>query len=706
MDKHSIQQIKAFVKERKSFSWLLWMASWSVNTARRTSDIYDFFLEVFWEWRVFLFSRAPSDGELSALLRRNQIGGFHEYVIANWLGYFGKTSFIPAADSECAENFRNAYPDEIANAKITADNALKGRYSVLESGFVDCRRGRRGGGHRIDWQLDPTTGGRFSLVFSHQRLVPGKYVNGNADIKGPWELTRCQHFAPLGIAWWATRDRRYSKLYAKTITDFIARNPVGNGVQWSCTMDVGLRAVGWLVGLSFFQNAPELNYFWWRRFSKSMVQHARFIVANLEFGTIGNQIKTSNHLVANLFGLYWISIVFRGLDAGCVWRGIAETGLEREIQVQILPDGGGFESSVPYHRLVVEMFLSAYALSLHYDCPLSDAYRERLIAALRWIRILRQQSGRLPQVGDADSGRAHIFTSYGNWDQEKMDHLLVAGAKVLNCPELAEGIEDAAKAEGLFFDVSAPISPELPMDQGASVLPDSGLAVLRGGPSYLLMSNSIVGTGGFGNHKHNDQLAIEWVVGEQPILVDGGSYIYTRDAEVRNHFRGTATHNTVMINDTEQNKLIPEHLFRLYQEGSCGFNDAEETDDSVSVSGWHDAYARLDPPVVHTRHISVNKSDGTVVIEDHLKGVGEHRSRWYFLLHPKISAVIDDDDVLLRQGDDLKAHVVSREGGLIWSIEDGWYSPCYGKRVATKALVAEAVGIDKAVINLVPETPI
>ena len=704
MDRRSVEHIKAFIKDRKSISWLVSVASRSVDSARAVCDRYDVVLEVLWEWRVFLFRAGPSDGEMSALLRRNRISGFHEYVIARWLGYFGRISFVPAAGSEAVERLKAKHPREIENAIVVADNAHRGLYNVLESGFVDCRRHRRGAGHRIDWQLDPTTGERFARVFSHWRWDPEKYKSGNADMKGPWELTRCQHFVPLGVAWWATGDRKYSKLYAKTITDFIDKNPPGVGVQWSCTMDVGLRAVGWLAGLSFFQNAPELNYFWWRRFLKSMVQHARFIVENLEYGTIDNQLKTSNHIVANLLGLYWISTVFRQLDAGCVWRGIAETGLEREIQLQILPDGGSFESSVPYHRLVVEMFLSAYALSLQYDCELSEAYKERLLAALRWIRVLRQPNGRLPQVGDADSGRAHIFTNYGNWDQEKMDHLLVAGAKVLNCPELADGIEEDAQAEGLFFDITAARAGNFANDLGVQVLPESGLAVLRGGPSYLLMTNSIVGTGGFGNHKHNDQLAIEWVLDGQPLLVDGGSYIYTRDPEMRNHFRGTANHNTVMIDDTEQNTLVPEHLFRLYQEGRCGFNQPVDSGQNVSITGWHDAYARLDDPVVHERDVSVNKTDGTVRVLDLLQGGEKHCARFHFLLYPEIAAVTEGGEVRLMQGETVKARIISREGGLVWRVEDAWYSPCYGKKVKAAAVVAEVTGVSRVVIDLVPGT--
>ena len=38
-------------------------------------------------------------------------------------------------------------------------------------------------------------------------------------------------------------------------------------------------------------------------------------------------------------------------------------GLEHEIDVQVLPDGADYESSVPYHRLVAELFLGAARLA-------------------------------------------------------------------------------------------------------------------------------------------------------------------------------------------------------------------------------------------------------------------------------------------------------------------------------------------------------
>ena len=40
--------------------------------------------------------------------------------------------------------------------------------------------------------------------------------------------------------------------------------------------------------------------------------------------------------------------------------------------------------------------------------------------------------------------------------------------------------------------------------------PDAGLTVMRRGGDYLLVTNGIVGTRGFGNHKHNDLLGFEY----------------------------------------------------------------------------------------------------------------------------------------------------------------------------------------------------
>ena len=52
-------------------------------------------------------------------------------------------------------------------------------------------------------------------------------------------------------------------------------------------------------------------------------------------------------------------------------------------------------------------------------------------------------------------------------------------------------------------------------------------------------------------------------MGETPLVVDPGSYVYTADPAERNLFRSTSFHSTVSVGGAEQNDLSPFELFRL-----------------------------------------------------------------------------------------------------------------------------------------------
>jgi Heparinase II/III-like protein/Heparinase II/III N-terminus len=662
---------------------------------RRIARLGDLWRERAWERAQR--GAAVSSGELTALLRRMAGSTYTDYCDRQRQAISGP-SFLPADRAEIVRRLRTEFPEAASETIAVADRILAGTFDVLGSGPVDMRRpgGRPG---EIDWRRDPITARRYPVRVSHWRaLVPGTFAGVGGDIKGPWEIGRCQHLPALGQAFWLTGDDRYARAFASTIADFVRRNPAGFGVQWSCAMDVALRAVSWLAALSFFHGSPALDRAWWRLFLRSMLEHGRFIAANLEFGTLDGRLVTSNHYLADLFGLYWIAHTFPELDNNYVWRGLAEHGLEREIATQIHGDGGSFESSVPYQRLVAEMLLSAYALSLKAGRPLSSAYRERLVASLRLIKALRQPDGRLPQVGDCDNGRAHILTRYGGWRQESMDHLLAAGARVLNCPELACGIDPRDAIEALFWDVAAPEPAAVPTLRPVEAFCDSGFVVLRRAGTYALLTNSRVGTGGFGNHKHCDQLAVEICVGRQPVIVDAGSFVYTSNPEARNRFRATAIHNTVMVDREEQHRINPEWLFRMFQCGDADIVEHGSNDARTFVRARHTAYARLNPPVVHERLLAVD-ADGAVFVEDRLDGAQAHRLHWRFLLHPGVTPRRGDRGIELRW-DGGAATLTSPT--LQLDLAESEYSPSYGVRIPSQAVVAAAEGVESAAIALRP----
>src|SRR5262245_11935935 len=185
-----------------------------------------------------------------------------------------------------------------------------------------------------------------------------------------------------------------------------------------------------------------------------------------------------------------------------------------------------------------------------------------------------------------------------------MDHLLAAGARVLNCPDLADGLGAGDAVEATFWDVAEQTRQSWSMPGAAVTYDDFGLAVLRNGPTSVVVCNGPSGTKGFGNHKHCDQLAVEICVDAQPIFVDAGSYLYTPAPDERNRFRATAIHNTVMIDGEEQHELNPAWLFRLDYCGSASRFEVASSDGTACARGRQHAYAHLAPPVPPGRQLS------------------------------------------------------------------------------------------------------
>jgi hypothetical protein len=351
--------------------------------------------------------------------------------------------------------------------------------------------------------------------------------------------------------------------------------------------------------------------------------------------------------------------------------------------VQVLPDGADFESSVPYHRLVAELFLGSSRLADYRGEPLSDHYRSRVRGMAAYLADVTRPDGFMPQSGDADDGRLHILGGLGTATPQDARHLLGPAATIYAEPGWAAIAGDAGAWEAAWWGLAITPPAGTTYPAVAKLYPDSGHAIVRDGSRYLLVTNSIVGTKGFGNHKHNDQLSFEYHAGG-PVIVDPGSYVYTSDPAARNLFRGTAYHNTLMIDGVEQNEFNPEWLFRTFEHAKAehvGFT----TDHGLArYHGRHVGYTRLPEPVKHDRIFSFDIRHGQLTIEDVLSGTGLHDLLWHFHMAPGIDVRVDGRQVALN-GDGVAIRL-DLPDGLTTTVADAWYSPSYGRRTACKAL--------------------
>ena len=217
----------------------------------------------------------------------------------------------------------------------------------------------------IDWQLDFKSGYRWREDTWHQR-IRFAHLKG-VDIKVPWELARLQHLPTLALAAHSSnpeehgfrRAEVYVAEFRNQVLDFIANNPPGFGVNWSCAMDVAIRAANMLVARDIvLASGASLDAEFEAAFFASVLAHGRHILNNLEW----SPRFRGNHYLANIVGLLFVAVYLPCTPETDDWLAFAVHELIAEVDYQFHEDGSNFEASVCYHRLSSEMVLWAFAL--------------------------------------------------------------------------------------------------------------------------------------------------------------------------------------------------------------------------------------------------------------------------------------------------------------------------------------------------------
>ena len=301
------------------------------------------------EVRARVRGTAIGDREFRAACR--PAAGDPAVLLADGGWLFHRGFFLdPGARRRVMESFPVAYPEAISATMESAERICAHRFDLLGSGPTDL-------GPQIDWHRDFKSDFRWDPRVFSTRLRYGDVIG--ADVKVPWELSRCQHLPTLGKAYWLTGDDRYATEFVAQLTHWMAENPPQFGVNWACTMDVAIRAFNWLWGYAFFHDAPQVTPAFRRALAGSLLAHGRHIRRTSSGVRTGSPATTTWRIWSGLVGLGFACPIFHEAQA---WREFSLAEIFREIERQVHPDGGDYESSIPYHRLVTEMFLAVAIL--------------------------------------------------------------------------------------------------------------------------------------------------------------------------------------------------------------------------------------------------------------------------------------------------------------------------------------------------------
>ncbi len=456
---------------------------------------------------------------------------------------------------------------------------------------------------------------------STERAITAPVDWNRSDWPKLW-LYNAHYFDDLVADGAANRNEWHRALIAR----WVAENPPGKGNGWE-PYPTSLRIVNWFKWL-LAGNAPMPGML------DSLAVQVRWLGKRLERHLLGN------HLWANAKALVFAGACFQGSEAES-WLESGLLLIRRELQEQVLADGGHFERSPMYHAILTEDVLDLVQLgALSGTLPMADVqtWREAATRMLGWAKVMAHPDGDIAFFNDAAFGIAPPWTALSAY----------------------------ASAVGVLSEPVQSVKRQVEEGQ-VQLLTESGYARLMSGPAVLLADVAAIGPDYLPGHAHADTLSFELSLDGRRVLVNGGTSTYQNDAE-RQRQRGTAAHNTVVVDGGDSSEVWS--AFRVARRARVHDVTSSQDDDAVSLSAWHDGYLRLPGRVRHHRTWSLRSN--ALVVTDVLDGQFANAEACF----------------LFAPGEGLQWRV---EGG-VGRLEPAVWNPRFGESVDTTRLVVKFGG--------------
>lgn len=564
---------------------------------------------------------------------------------------------------------------------IEADKILAGSFTIF-SKHINFKEG-------IDWHLDFNSKNRWpkGRLYSKYNQVD---VDSDADVKFPRELSRCHHFLHLGEAYILTNNEQYTKEFIKQVRNWIIENPYKKSINWGCSMDIAIRASNWIYSLKMFVKSPLIDDEFFNEITTSLYLHGRFIYEHPE----KNRVYNHNHYLSDLAGQILIGLLFDKIESKetKLWKENGIYELYREIRLQILPTGFTYERTTNYHRLVTELI--AYTIILlknnNLEIPYDINFRvKKMFEVIQYYSF--SKDGLAPAIGDQDNGRFLPFYTY-NINYQK--YLMNIGA-VLFDDGIFKAFAEKATIDTLFLfgnkgvDKFKKILPEAEEIKSKS-FSDAGFYIMRSTNTYVFINNS--GLSHYnevngGTHTHSDLLSFVYAYNNVPFLVDPGTYVYSSDPKQRMKFRSTAMHNTITVDDYNQNDLELEELWEIKRDAIPHELIWKSSNDHDIYKGGHTGYERLQNPVKHNRCFELDKINEVLTITDTIECEGEHEIKSHLHFDENVKINIENNVIYCRcKSETIKINFDVDAPISVESKED-FISKSYGHRVLAPYII-------------------
>ncbi len=526
-------------------------------------------------------------------------------------------------------------PPVTSYVRQRADDAVEGRFTF---------QGVAGNA------LEPATGG-----------IDWEYRGPMGDREWSWLLNRHQDFVNLVAVWRETEDRRYLEALDRQVRDWLKANPVPSRFSVSPgwrALEAARRVINsWVPVLAELQGVNEFPAETRRRMIASLPEHADYLMRNHHFG--------GNHLLTEMSALMLLAVVLPDHSEAADWSEYAMAKVQRELDIQILPDGVHRELSNHYQMIAGQAFQRVQDLSFLLSEGEEPALPVgRLEGIWDYFARVTRPNGTGPLNNDADL--------------EFNGLLIKPEAERYNRPDWAWIATQGNRG-------APPVGP------AGSWYPHAGHIIFRDawGPDALW---GFLDIGPHGtDHQQNDRLHLSLSVGSEDFLVDAGRYVY-RDDRWSAWFRSGAAHNIIRIDGTDP--LLPGRT--VPRENPSGAFVSKNWilgagTNRFPAPRWGRGERR------HARAVVFHPGGGWLVL-DMIDGFGPIRVEQRWRYHPGVALTMGENQIeatrtrhgisqIAIAGPSWEAAIVS---GLDRAEIDGWYSPQYNQKMPNPVWVGRA----------------
>ncbi|MBD3274684.1 MAG: hypothetical protein GF372_05200 [Candidatus Marinimicrobia bacterium] len=398
--------------------------------------------------------------------------------------------------------------------------------------------------------------------------------------------------------------------------DWIASNTNRRGIAWH-PYPVSLRIINWC-------KADLAN----TEIQKSVYEQAAYLYRNTEF------YHPANHYLENARALIFAGVYFQGAGESSKWLNKGLEVFRRELPEQLLDDGGYFELSPMYHGLMLVAILDVINI-LEISHPEYQLLQEYASKMADFLLSMTHPDGHISLFNDSTQ------------------EIAPPTEKII---DYYQGLVDAEPQRRIRFS-------------------DSGYYILANEDVYCVVDGGQIGPDRIPAHAHADIFSYELSISGKQFIVNSGVYEYAA-GPMRQYNRGTRSHNTVMIDNTDQAEVWSSfRVARRYRPHDIQFTS---DDNAASFSGQYAGYGKLiGDSIIHARQIDLEKTNGSIRISDDIRGDGRHNVSSFIHLHPEVEVDMREGTVHLSR-DGIHCRIESPD--ITPELEFGWYSPHFGQK--------------------------